>query len=74
MSQEDYDTAVALFIETNGVTRCPTACAVRTQGTVSPADRRALQQRAAAAEALRGRRRSRDPMTMRKPGFTVPAL
>jgi hypothetical protein len=38
----DYEAAVAAFIRTRGVTRCPTACALPTQGTVPPADRAAL--------------------------------
>ncbi|MGH7061050.1 MAG: hypothetical protein ACREFH_11720 [Stellaceae bacterium] len=61
MSRSDQDAAVVAFIRTNGVTRCPTACLVRTQGTVSPADREALQKRAIEAEILRSRRRGRDP-------------
>ncbi len=56
MSQSEYEAAVAAFIRNRGVTRCPTACVVRTQGTVSHADRAALQQRAAEFETLRNRR------------------
>jgi hypothetical protein len=66
MSRSDQDAAVVAFIRTNGVTRCPTACLVRTQGTVSPADREALQKRAIEAEILRSRRRSRDPLAALK--------
>jgi hypothetical protein len=66
MSQSDYEAAVAAFIQTRGVTRCPTACAVRTQGTVSIADREALQKRAAEIEQLRLHRRSRDPFAALK--------
>jgi hypothetical protein len=62
MSQNEYEAAVAAFIQTKGVTRCPTACAVRTQGTVSIADREELQKRAAEIEQLRLHRRSRDPL------------
>jgi hypothetical protein len=61
MSQSEYEAAVADFIQTRGVTRCPTACLVKTQGTVSLADREALQQRAEEFERLRQRRRSREP-------------
>jgi len=43
MSQDEYKATVAAFIRTKGVTRCPTACAFRTQGTVVAADRAALQ-------------------------------
>ena len=66
MSQGEYEAAVAEFIRTRGVTRCPTVCAVRTQGSVSSADREALQRRAAEAETLRHRRRLRDPLAAYK--------
>jgi hypothetical protein len=62
MSQSEYEAAVAAFIQTRGVTRCPTACAVKTQGTVSLADREALQRRADEIEQLRLHRRSRYPV------------
>jgi len=45
MSAEDYD-AVAEFIRSKGVTRCPTACLLPTQGSVAAADRIALEQHA----------------------------
>jgi hypothetical protein len=61
MSQNEYEAAVAYFIQTRGVTRCPTACVVKTQGRISIADREALQKRAAEYERLRLRRRSREP-------------
>ena len=68
MGQEDYAALVAAFIRNNGITRCPTACAVPTQGTISPADRvalehhanarrHALQQKIAARERFSGGRR-----------------
>lgn len=57
MSLSEYEMEVAAFIDKNGITRCPTACAVRTQGTVSTADREELQRRAAEIEARRHRRR-----------------
>jgi hypothetical protein len=63
MSQSEYEAAIAAFIKTRGVTRCPTACAVRTQGTVSTADREALQRRADEIEQMRLQRRSRYPHT-----------
>jgi hypothetical protein len=47
MSEEEHDAAVAAFIRRNGVTRCPTACALPTQGTIAAADRAALQRYAA---------------------------
>ncbi len=62
MSQSEYEAAVAEFIRTRGITRCPTVCAVRTQGIVSSADREALQRRAAEIENLKHRRRARGPL------------
>jgi hypothetical protein len=70
MSRSDYEAAVAAFIETKGVTRCPTACAVRTQGSVSMADQKALQQRAEEVEVRRGRRRFVTPIFFGKKGLT----
>ncbi len=64
MSQSEYEAAVADFIRSKGVTRCPTACVVRTQGTVSHADREALQRRAAESENRRNRPASRAPFAM----------
>ena len=62
MSQSEYDAAIAAFIRSKGVIRCPTACVVRTQGTVSKSDREALQKRAAEVEIQRIRRHGRDPL------------
>ena len=39
----EYEAAVEAFIRSNGITRCPTACALPTQGTVAAADQAALQ-------------------------------
>ena len=50
---EDCEAAVAEFIRTRGVTRCPTACVLPTQGAVGAADREALEQHAARREQLR---------------------
>lgn len=66
MSRNEYEAAVADFIRANGVTRCPTACVVRTQGIVSPADQEALRQRAEEVEAHRHRRRSLTPLMFGK--------
>ena len=44
MSHYDRDAEIAAFILTKGVTRCPTACAVPTQGLPDPADQAALEQ------------------------------
>jgi hypothetical protein len=62
MSQSEYDAAIAAFIRSKGITRCPTACVVRTQGTVSKSDQEALQKRAVEVEIRRIRRRARDPL------------
>ena len=43
MHREEHEAAVAAFIRNNGITRCPTACALPTQATLDPADRMALQ-------------------------------
>jgi hypothetical protein len=53
MSSGDYEAAVAAFIRHKGVTRCPTACLVRTQASVSAADRAALEQYEAGRERLK---------------------
>jgi RecB family endonuclease NucS len=45
MTDEEHDAAVDAFIRANGVTRCPTACAGRTQGSVGEADRVVLRKR-----------------------------
>ena len=66
MSRNEYEAAVADFIRANGVTRCPTACVVRTQGIVSPADREALRRRAEEVETQRHRRRPLMPLMFGK--------
>jgi phage terminase small subunit len=49
----DYDgEAVAEYIRTKGITRCPTACVLPTQALLGPADRVALEQYAVAREQL----------------------
>ena len=48
MRQEEHEAAVAAFIRSKGITRCPTACALPTQGTIAAADRAALQNYVAA--------------------------
>ena len=53
MSQTEYETAVAEFIRSKGITRCPTVCLAPTQGSVAVADRMALQRRAEQLEELR---------------------
>ena len=43
MSEDDYEAAVAAFLRTKSVTRCPTVCVVPTQATVAEADRAAYR-------------------------------
>jgi len=52
MSHHDRDAEIAAFIQTKGVTRCPTACVVPTQGSPNLADQLALQQYANARDQL----------------------
>ena len=49
----DCDAVIAEFIRTNGITRCPTACVLPTQGSVDAADRAALEQHAMTQEQSR---------------------
>jgi hypothetical protein len=51
--ERDLQAAVAEFIRANGVTRCPTACLVPTDGLVDVADRLALAEYAVKRERLR---------------------
>jgi hypothetical protein len=53
MSSADYEAAVAAFLRSKGVTRCPTVCAVPTQASVGEADRAAYRDYVAAKEAAR---------------------
>jgi hypothetical protein len=53
MSKADYEAAVAAFLSTKGVTRCPTVCVVPTQATVAEADRLAYRDYVLAKETSR---------------------
>jgi hypothetical protein len=53
MSQSEYEAAIAEFIRSKGITRCPTACLASAQGAVNATDRRALLRRAERLEELR---------------------
>jgi hypothetical protein len=53
MSDTDYEAAVAAFLSTKGVTRCPTVCVVPTQATIAEADRAAYRDYISAKEAAR---------------------
>ena len=52
MPENDCE-AVVEFIRTKGITRCPTACVLPTQGSVAAADRVALEEHAVARDRLR---------------------
>ena len=61
MGEDEYEAAIAAFLRTKGVTRCPTACALPTQGTIAATDRAALENYAIArARARRHRQVSRE--------------
>jgi hypothetical protein len=49
----DCDAVIAEFIRTRGITRCPTACVLPTQGSVDEADRAALEEHATLQERSR---------------------
>jgi hypothetical protein len=50
---DDCDSVIAEFIRTKGITRCPTACVLPTQGSVDEADRAALEEHATLRERSR---------------------
>jgi hypothetical protein len=54
-----HDVAIAEFIRTRGVTRCPTACLLPTQASVAAADQAALAQHAQSRERRRRERAAR---------------
>ena len=51
--RSDYEAVIAEFIRTKGITRCPTACVLPTQGSIDAADQAALEEHAVAQERLR---------------------
>jgi hypothetical protein len=53
MSRNNDDAAIAAFLRSRGVTRCPTACAAPTHAYGSAAERQALRQRAERLDAMR---------------------
>jgi hypothetical protein len=52
MRENDRE-AVAEFIRAKGITRCPTACVLPTQGLVTAADRVALEEHEVERDRLR---------------------
>ena len=53
MSQVDYESAVAAFLQKKSITRCPTVCVVPTQASVTEKDRIAYRSYVAEREAAR---------------------
>jgi hypothetical protein len=53
MGQTEYKAALSAFLRNKGVTRCPTACAAPTAGSVTDGDKAALRDHQAAREATR---------------------
>jgi hypothetical protein len=51
--RSDYEAVIAEFIRTKGITRCPTACLLPTQGSIGAADQAALEEHAVAQERSR---------------------
>jgi hypothetical protein len=49
----DYEAVIAEFIRAKGITRCPTACVLPTQGSIAAADRVELEKHAVAQERVR---------------------
>jgi hypothetical protein len=56
IAKDDCANAIAEFIRTKGITRCPTACVLPTQGLVGAADRAALEEYAVARDRIRRER------------------
>ncbi|HEY2540256.1 MAG TPA: hypothetical protein VGI28_12320 [Stellaceae bacterium] len=57
--EQGSESAIAEFIRTRGVTRCPTACVSPTQGAVTPPDRAALNAYAESRDRVRRARAAR---------------
>lgn len=53
MPQTNHEAAVAKFIRDRGITRCPTACVLPTQGSPAAADQAALAEYVMARDRLR---------------------
>jgi hypothetical protein len=66
---DDSAAAIAEFIRTKGITRCPTACVLPTQGLVGAADRAALEEYSVARDRTR-----REKMAARMRSFLEAGL
>jgi hypothetical protein len=58
MGEDEYEAAIVAFLRAKGVTRCPTACALPTQGTIPASDRAALEDYAIARARSRRQRQA----------------
>jgi hypothetical protein len=56
MHRDEHEAAVAAFIRSKSITRCPTGCALPTQGMIAAADRAALDNYPAARSQSRRHR------------------
>ena len=65
----ECDAVIAEFIRTRGITRCPTACVLPTQGLVDAADRAALEQHAMVQERARQTRAAARARLFWNPAF-----
>jgi len=72
-AQDDPEAAVAEFIRKKGVTRCPTACVLPTQGLVAAADRAALEVHAVTRDRIRRAKLAARSRSFWEAGLPVPA-
>jgi hypothetical protein len=69
MDRDEHEAAVAAFIRTRGITRCPTACVLPTQATVAAADRVGLENYATVRNRSRRQKiAARERLVMDPPG------
>lgn len=73
LTEDHSETAVAEFIRTRGVTRCPTACVLPTQGLVAKDDRTALEEHAIARDRVRRAKLAARHRSFWDAGLPVPA-
>lgn len=60
LHRDERNAKIDMFVHTNGVTRCPTACVAETQGEPDSCDRAALEEHAGLKDAERRRRIARN--------------
>jgi hypothetical protein len=73
MSQSEYDAAVAAFLRSKDVTRCPTAFVAPTNGWVAEVERAALRSHETAQEAARLEKLKRCEIGFLATGVFAPA-